>query len=57
MALVLASRRGTLQTSQPTKQRNVPETKNVLCLSTFWYISHQHLVKLFLPLKIESAGK
>lgn len=55
MALVPASRKrkaGTLQTNQPTKQRKTPERKNVLCLFTFWYTSHHHLVKLFLSLKI-----
>ncbi|XP_076404723.1 insulin-like growth factor 2 mRNA-binding protein 2 isoform X2 [Peromyscus maniculatus bairdii] len=55
MALVPSRKRkaGTLQTNQPTKQRKTPERKNVLCLFTFWYTSHQHLVvKLFLSLKI-----
>ncbi|XP_076405458.1 insulin-like growth factor 2 mRNA-binding protein 2 isoform X1 [Peromyscus maniculatus bairdii] len=55
MALLPSRKRkaGTLQTNQPTKQRKTPERKNVLCLFTFWYTSHQHLVvKLFLSLKI-----
>lgn len=34
--------------NQPTKQRKIPQRKNVFCLFTFWCISHPYSAKWFL---------